>query len=70
MLAVLGIDIEATKFFSRLEPIKRATTRTMVIGFFISFLVGSIVWFTRNFGLKINNKRKELADEFSAKSNT
>jgi sensor histidine kinase regulating citrate/malate metabolism len=70
MVAVLGIDIEASQYFSRLEPIKRATTRTMVIGFFISFLVGSIVWFTRNFGLKINNKRKELADEFSAKSNT
>jgi sensor histidine kinase regulating citrate/malate metabolism len=62
-VAVLGIDIEATKYFSRLEPIKRATTRTMVIGFFISFLVASIVWFTRNFGLKINNKRKELFDE-------
>ncbi len=62
-MAVLGIDIEASKYFARLEPIKRATTRTMVIGFFISFLVASIVWFTRNFGLKINNKRKELIDE-------
>lgn len=70
MVAVLGIDIEASQYFSRLEPIKRATTRTMVIGFFISFLVGSIVWFTRNFGLKINNKRKELADEIAAKSDT
>jgi hypothetical protein len=62
-IAVLGIDIEASKYFARLEPIKRATTRTMVIGFFISFMVASIVWFTRNFGLKINNKRKELIDE-------
>ena len=64
-VAVLGIDIEASEYFTRLEPIKRATTRTMVIGFFISFLVGSIVWFMRNFGLKINIKRKELAEQVS-----
>jgi sensor histidine kinase regulating citrate/malate metabolism len=70
MVAVLGIDIEASQYFSRLAPIKRATTRTLVIGFFISFLVGSIVWFTRNFGLKINNRRKELADKILANTVT
>jgi len=63
MIGVLGIDITADDYNTRLEPIRRATTRTMVAGFFISFFVGSIVWFMRNFGLKINLKRKELAEQ-------
>ena len=70
MVAVLGIDIEADKYFSRLKPIKRATTRTMVIGFFISYLIGLIVWFTRNFGLKMNINRNELAVRDSTNSTT
>jgi hypothetical protein len=64
LVGVLGIDIKAKNYFLRLEPIKRATTRAMVLGFFIAFLVASLVWFTRKFGLVINNKRKELFDQF------
>ncbi len=64
MVGVLGIDIKAENYFARLEPIKRATTRAMVLGFFISFLVASLVWFTRRFGLVINNKRKEVVEKY------
>lgn len=66
LVGVLGIDIKAENYFARLEPIKRATTRAMVLGFFISFLVASLVWFTRRFGLVINNKRKELVEKYQS----
>ena len=59
-VGVLGIDIEASNYFMRLAPIQRATTRTMVVGFFIAFLIASLVWFTRRFGLIINQKRLAL----------
>jgi len=62
-IGVLGIDIQASNFFERLAPIKRATVRTMVSGFFIAFLIASLVWFTRNFGLRINHKRLNIIDE-------
>jgi sensor histidine kinase regulating citrate/malate metabolism len=65
-VGVLGIDIKAENYFTRLKPIKRATTRAMVLGFFISFLVASLVWFTRRFGLVINKKRQVLANELEA----
>lgn len=56
-VGIVGVDITADNYFARLAPIKRATIRTMVTGFFISFLIGSLVWFTRNFSLQLNNKR-------------
>jgi hypothetical protein len=59
-VGVLGIDIQASAYFARLEPIKRATIRTMVMGFFISFLIASVVWLTRNFGLKVNARRNAV----------
>jgi sensor histidine kinase regulating citrate/malate metabolism len=64
---VLGIDIEAKNYFERLAPIKRATTRTMVAGFFIAFLIASLVWFTRNFGLVVNQKRLDAYERIIAK---
>ena len=66
---VLGIDIEAKNYFERLAPIKRATTRTMVAGFFIAFLISSVVWFTRNFGLVVNEKRLAAYEKFMADQN-
>ena len=51
-------------YFERLAPIKRATTRTMVAGFFIAFLIASLVWFTRNFGMKINDKRLKIIESY------
>ena len=66
---VLGIDIEAKNYFERLAPIKRATTRTMVAGFFIAFLIGSVVWFTRNFGLVVNEKRLAAYEKFMSDQN-
>jgi len=54
VVAILGVDIRADNYYKRLEPIKRATIRAMVTGFFISFLIGSIIWFTRKF-LKVMN---------------
>jgi hypothetical protein len=44
----------------RTQPIFRATVRTMVASFFIAFMVGSLVWFMRNFAKIINAKRNRL----------
>ena len=65
LAGVLGIDIKAENYFMRLEPIKRATARAMVLGFFISFMVASTVWFTRRFGLEINDKRNDVVDNYT-----
>jgi sensor histidine kinase regulating citrate/malate metabolism len=56
-VGVLSIDIDATSYFERLAPIKRATVRAMVTGFFISYLIAALVWFMRNFSAVINEKR-------------
>jgi hypothetical protein len=56
-VGVLSIDIDATAYFERLAPIKRATIRAMVTAFFISYLIAALVWFMRNFSCVINNKR-------------
>ncbi len=62
-VAVLGVDLEKSNYFSRLEPIKRATARAMVAGFLIAYLIGSIVWFLRQFASKLNQSRLNLANE-------
>ena len=61
-VGVLGIDISAEMYQQRTQPIFRATVRTMVAAFFISFMVGSLVWFTRNFSKIVNAKRNHLVD--------
>lgn len=57
---VLGLDIQSPEYFLRLEPIKRATVRAMVTGFFVAFLTASMIWFLRNFILVINERRFKL----------
>jgi hypothetical protein len=59
-VGVLGIDITAEMYQQRTQPIFRATVRTMVASFFIAFMVGSLVWFMRNFAKIINAKRNRL----------
>jgi hypothetical protein len=61
--AVLGMDLEVSEYFNRLEPIKRATVRAMVTGFFIAFLTAAAVWFLRNFILVLNRRRLALYRE-------
>jgi len=63
-VGVLGIDIDSTNYFARLAPIKRATIRSMVTGFFIAFLVSSAVWFMRNFSKVINRSRLAIHREY------
>ena len=63
-VGVLGIDIKAENYFTRLKPMLRATVRAMVAGFFVAFLVGSLVWFMRNFSLIINRHRVEISNDF------
>lgn len=63
-VGVLGIDIDSTNYFSRLEPIKRATIRAMVTGFFVAFLVAAAVWFMRNFSSVINKSRLSIYQEY------
>lgn len=59
-VGVLGIDIHAENYFERLAPIKRATVRAIVTGFFISFLIAALVWFMRNFSKIINRRRQVI----------
>lgn len=59
-VGVVGIDLRVDDYFERLAPIKRATQRTMVAGFFIAFMFGSIVWFLRHFIYVLNQKRIRL----------
>jgi len=60
LVAVVGIDMKDETYYERLYPIKRATIRTVVTGFFISFLIAAFVWFARNFSLVLNIKRWHL----------
>ncbi len=60
---VLGLDISADTYFERLAPIKRATIRAFVAGFFISFLMGIVTWFTRNFAAIINYSRLRIINK-------
>jgi hypothetical protein len=59
-VGVVGIDITAQNYFTRLRPMVRATARAMVAGFFVSFIVGALVWFMRNFASIINRRRIEV----------
>lgn len=63
-VAVVGVDIDATEYFSRLAPIRRATVRALVTAFFIAFLTASAVWFLRNFIGVLNARRIALYDDF------
>ena len=66
-VAILGLDIPLDKYMERLAPIKRATQRAIVTGFFISFLVGSLIWFLRNFISVLNDKRLKLKEDYDKK---
>lgn len=63
-VGVLGIDITAAQYFQRLEPIKRATQRALAAAVFISFLVGTAIWFLRRFSRLINQSRLRIANDF------
>jgi hypothetical protein len=54
---VLGMDIDIKDYEGRLAPIRRATTRAFVAGFFVAFLMAAAVWFLRNFISVLNAKR-------------
>ncbi|NTU54162.1 MAG: chemotaxis protein [Chlorobiaceae bacterium] len=60
---IVGVDIKADNYYKRLEPIRRATVRAIVTGFFTAFVVGALVWFMRNFSRVINEKRHNLYEE-------
>lgn len=55
--AVLGMDIDIKDYLERLKPIKRATNRALVTGFFTAFITASVVWFLRNFIRLLNRRR-------------
>jgi hypothetical protein len=57
---ILGMDIDIKDYKARLKPIKRATNRALVTGFFIAFITGSVVWFLRNFIAVLNRRRHVL----------
>jgi hypothetical protein len=61
---VLGMDIDVKDYEARLAPIRRATVRAQVTGFFIAFLMGATVWFLRNFIQVVNDKRQRVFDLF------
>lgn len=59
-VGIVGVDIKADNYYRRLEPIRRATIRAIVTGFFTAFIVSSLVWFMRRFAKIINAKRISL----------
>ena len=59
-IGLLGVDINASEFETRLKPIENAIFRTIVAGFFIAFLIAALVWFLRNFSKVINARRLQL----------
>ncbi len=63
---VVGIDITANNYFTRLKPMLRSTVRAMVAGCFVSFVVAALVWFMRNFAKIINARRKTVVQDFAA----
>ena len=69
-VCILAMDIRADNYFERLEPIRRATIRAMVTGFFISFLIGAMVWFTRNFSKIMNRSRHKIYTDYQALKNS
>jgi hypothetical protein len=67
-VAVIGVDIDATEYFSRLAPIRRATVRALVTAFFLAFLTASAVWFLRNFIAVLNERRFALYRDFRTRA--
>jgi hypothetical protein len=63
-VCILGVDIRADNYFERLAPIRRATIRAMVTGFFVSFLIGALIWFTRNFSKIMNRSRHNIYEKY------
>ncbi|NTW69902.1 MAG: chemotaxis protein [Chlorobiaceae bacterium] len=63
-VCLLGIDIRADNYLERLAPIRRATIRAMVTGFFVSFLIAALVWFMRNFSKIMNRSRHEIYEDY------
>ena len=59
-VGIVGIDMKAERYLNRLKPIKTAANRAFVAIFCIAYLVGSIIWFLRNFILVINTRRLVL----------
>ena len=66
LAGVVGLDIAADDYLERLEPIRRATIRAVVTGWFAAFLVGAIIWFVRHFTREINQKRLAALRHFAA----
>jgi hypothetical protein len=67
-VGVLGVDIAADNYFERLAPIKRATARAAVAGFFVAFMVGALVWFMRNFSRVVNDSRIEMYKDLNQRA--
>ncbi len=64
--AVLGMDIDVKDYEARLQPIRRATVRALVAAFFVAFLMGSSIWFLRNFIARLNQHRMQLFNEIKS----
>jgi hypothetical protein len=61
---IVGIDLTAENYFARLAPMKRATVRAMVTGFFAAFLIGTWIWFIRRFFLVVNDSRLTIFNDW------
>ncbi|NTU54163.1 MAG: chemotaxis protein [Chlorobiaceae bacterium] len=59
-VGIVAVEIKADNYYARLEPVKRATVRAVVTGFFTAFTIASLVWFMRNFSRVINSSRSQI----------
>lgn len=62
-VAIVGVDIDASEYFRRLEPIERATFRALATAFAIACGASFAVWFLRRYIGALNRRRIALFDE-------
>jgi hypothetical protein len=60
MYGMLGLDVSASGYYARLKPIQRHFIRLTAASFFVSFVIGCLIWFLRNFSQVLDLCRNEL----------
>lgn len=58
-VGTLGMDLELNDFFKRLRPIEIAFEKTVIIVFFIGFVIGLLIWYIRRHSQVLLLNKKE-----------
>ena len=57
---MLGLDVSAAGYYERLKPIQRHFIRSTAASFFVSFVIGCLIWFLRQFSRVVHHNRNRL----------